>query len=769
MTKFSSSNKFHLSIKLALFAVLFLISGAAGLIYEIIWERILELYFGVTMTSITLIVAAYMAGLGLGSLIGGRLASRVKQTLMLYGIAEIAVGLFGAASLFLIQWIGQKSAGSSYPLVFVLSFALLLIPTFLMGMTLPLLTQGFVNRVETAGRVIGLLYGINTLGAALGALISGYFLIGWFGYTGTIAVAVAINILVGIIAIILSLRFQTESIEEGVKKKQEQITVAWKYGYLLTAAFLVGFIDLGFEMLWFRTLGLLNKNTAYNFPSILGIFLIGLALGGWLWGRKVDESKEPVNLFWKLQLGAGLVTAFSFLLVWGAIHFDPLQPWLRTVFYQLQQPISPYIVINMDVAYSRRELLTGLLTYFLPIIIIVLPASIMMGGGLPVLDRIAIHSPSVSGQRVGDIHLANILGSVLGSIVISFVFLNYFGTEITLQILLLLSLTFLLLTPGALRVLNNQKPYLILPAALVITILFLPQRGQFYKTLFERATQESVSVIESGDSVVALNINQKNQAPTWLWIGGVQNSYFPSDGRYERTAMTCAAASHPKRILIIGLGGGHTTYFATKLPNVKEIVVIELLPNIGPFVNAHVTRVQELFKDPRLKYIIDDGRRYLYAHPDEKFDMISIDPLNSFTAGHNNLYSAEAMALYQKHLTDNGVLCGWVNEEHILPNTAAHVFPVVEHFREFIVAGNHPLTFDRPYMDSIVKEYLNSTGIIPKSAADTMNPIKILHRHLRNHDQILAQEINTPILTDMNPWLEYYYFHAPIIKGFTNP
>jgi hypothetical protein len=395
---------------------------------------------------------------------------------------------------------------------------------------------------------------------------------------------------------------------------------------------------------------------------------------------------------------------------------------------------------------------------------------------------------------VGDIHLANILGSVLGTVTISFVFLPLFGTELTLKILLLLGFAFLFLTPNAWKPVV-AKPHVIarsdatkqsylfirrllrfvpkgrgqarndiiwIPALLLVMILILPWKGQFYKTLYEKATGQSAIVTESGDTVLALNVNPANQSATWLWIGGVQNSYFPSDGRYERSALTCAAASQPKRILVVGLGGGHTAYFMSQLPNVEEIVIVELMEELGVLLEEHVDIDRALFADPRVHYIVDDGRRYLYANPGETFDLISIDPLNSFTAGHNNLYSIEAMKLYQSHLTEKGVLCGWVNEEHILPNTAAQVFPHVEHFREFIVAGNQPIEYDRVYMENAAENYLSAEGVIPAYIADTLTPAKILHRHLRHREGILEQEKDAPVLTDMTPWLEYYLLRAPI-------
>jgi len=158
----------------------------------------------------------------------------------------------------------------------------------------------------------------------------------------------------------------------------------------LLSAFLVGFIDMGFEMLWFCLLGIFNKHTAYNFPSILFIFLIALALGGWFWGGKVDRIKDPVRLFLKLQIAVGIATALSFLIMWALINLPQLQPWFQENFNQFQQPVSPFIRVGEELVFSRRIFLSGLLQYFLPILIMVLPAGLLMGGGLPVLDRIAI-------------------------------------------------------------------------------------------------------------------------------------------------------------------------------------------------------------------------------------------------------------------------------------------------------------------------------------------------------------------------------------------
>ena len=431
--------------RLVFFSILFLGSGAAGLIYQIVWERLLELYFGVTLTAITLIVAAYMAGLGLGSLYGGRIAEKQKHALLLYGLLELGIGIFGFFSPVLILNIGQATAGSPYWLVFILSFLLLLIPTFLMGMTLPLLSQAFIHRVETSGQIIGILYGINTIGAAVGTLAAGYILIGAFGFDGSINFAFALNSVIGLLAVLASRqKAETSPAPKGNSALQQKLDSRWGYLRILSASFLVGFIGLGYEMLWIRVLSIVNKNTVYGFPSILFVFLVGLAVGGYVWGRQADRSPRIERLFWKVEIGVGLIAALTFFLFWLSLRQNWSFNWLGD-FWQMQKPLPPMVDVDGSLVFSRRVLLNSLAHYFLPILVLVLPSSFLMGGGLPILDRIAINSPEVAGRRIGDIHLANIIGAVFGSLTISFLLLPMIGSELTLKVLVLLSFVFPLL------------------------------------------------------------------------------------------------------------------------------------------------------------------------------------------------------------------------------------------------------------------------------------------------------------------------------------
>jgi predicted membrane-bound spermidine synthase len=761
------ANKFNRSTQLTFFSVLLLISGAAGLIYEVIWERLLEIYFGVTMTSITLIVSAFLAGLGLGSLFGGRIAQRLKSPLFTYGLLEIGIGLFGLSSPMLIGWIGRTTAGSPYLLVFMISFAFLLLPTFLMGMTLPLLTQALIDQVETSGRVIGILYGINTLGAAFGCLIAGYILIDKFGFVGASLVAVIANVSIGLLAIALSRVADDENRERSENLATRGPPYApvnyWRYQDILFASFMVGFIGLGFEMLWFRVLHILNKNTSYGFPSLLFVFLIGLALGGYYWGNRADRSPDIEKLFWQVEVGAGIVASLALLSIWILLQFNISFPGLNH-FWDMQRPASAYVQVEDIFLFSRLQALRSLLSYFTPILLVVFPAGFILGGGLPILDKIAINSPAVAGRKVGDIHLANIAGSVFGSLVISFWMLPTLGSERTHKLLVLLGLTFPILY--SIRRTNRLFPNLqsapVIFASLTL-LVFLPGKGQLYQQLFETAVGAGAITHESGDSVLAITMDAESK-PAWLWIGGETNSFYPPDGTYESRGALCAGASQPSRALIIGMGGGVAARFFQTIPGLNEIIIVELMKDLGTLLDNHVDIVRPVFNDPRIRYIVDDGRRYLYAHPDQKFDMIFIDPLRWYSSGHNNLYSLEAMQLYQSHLTENGVFCAYVDQTHSIPFTIAQVFPNVDQFSfRMVIASQQQIEYDFTYMKSITQNYIQVMGDSLKPGTEkTIQPESLLREITRDRDQILKDEKTSLVLMDLDPVLEYYFLTPPV-------
>ena len=276
----------------------------------------------------------------------------------------------------------------------------------------------------------------------------------------------------------------------------------------------------------------------------------------------------------------------------------------------MQQPATPFVESGGEFVFSRRQALLSLANYFLPIVLMVLPASILLGGGLPVLDRIAITSPAVAGRRVGDIHLANIAGSVLGSLVISFLFLPALGSEGTHRALVLLGFAFPALYHLKRRIRPDTASAVLLLFSIALTFL-LPLKGQFYDRLISIGSGYPAVSLETRETVLALTFDPATQAPNWLWIGGETNSFYPSNGVYEQRGLVCAAASQPQRVLIIGMGGGVAARFFQSIRSIDEIVVVELMQGLDGILEEHVPFTRPVFADPRIKYIVDDGRRYL--------------------------------------------------------------------------------------------------------------------------------------------------------------
>jgi spermidine synthase len=218
--------------------------------------------------------------------------------------------------------------------------------------------------------------------------------------------------------------------------------------------------------------------------------------------------------------------------------------------------------------------------------------------------------------------------------------------------------------------------------------------------------------------------------------------------------------------LIIGMGGGVAARFFQTIPDIQEIVIVELMTDLGDLLYDNVELTRPVFDDPRIRYIADDGRRYLYAHPNDKFDIIFADPLRWYSSGHNNLYSLEAMQLYQAHLTENGVFCAYVDQPHALPFTIAQVFPEADQFAfRTVIASNQQIQYNLTYMESIKQNYVTDMSNILKPGTEKKLSLKyLLSEFLRDREQIISDEKESPILSDLKPELEYYFFNPPIKK-----
>ena len=386
---------------------LFVASGAAGLIYQVVWSRELVLVFGNTTQAVATIVTAFMAGLGFGSLAGGRLADTSLRPLRLYGLVELAVAAMAALLPFAFTGLAELYRGVWPSLVerpgqlagvrFGLAVAAVAPATFLMGMTLPLLTRYLVRTLDEAGARLGELYAANTIGAMVGTLLGGFVLIELVGLHLTSYLAVALNLAAGLGALLLSRRWEsgpeagaTAARRERPARPQVPREFLPRRRAVLAATFVSGFVSLALEVLWTRMLAEGTGSSIYIFTTILAIFLFGIALGSFLYRRLSRPEGERLGTLGLCLAGVGVLAQATVVLGSGTVGQVPFV--VRTV-------------------------------------VVLLPATILMGYAFPLAGRLATPSAEAAGGSVGLLYAANTGGSILGSFGAAFVLAGTLGTN----------------------------------------------------------------------------------------------------------------------------------------------------------------------------------------------------------------------------------------------------------------------------------------------------------------------------------------------------
>ncbi len=303
-------DKAHRHSDSVLFSVLFLCSGMPALIYQIVWQRVLFSIYGVNSQSVAVVVTAFMLGLGIGSLAGGRLSARFpRRAILIFGIAELCVAAFGLFSLRIFEWAAVHTAGANLPSVIFFSLLLLLIPTILMGATLPLLVEHLVLHTNRVGPSVSTLYFANTFGSAIACYFCATFLLRDFGQSGSVGIAACLNALVGGTAYLYSRR-EKENIQTTSPSAQNSAAVSITAAMLLAG--LSGFIALGFEIAWFRVFALASSDRAPAFALLLSTYLAGIAAGSYL-SEKATAQRSPetvLRVVGILLILAGAISAY---------------------------------------------------------------------------------------------------------------------------------------------------------------------------------------------------------------------------------------------------------------------------------------------------------------------------------------------------------------------------------------------------------------------------------------------------------------------------
>src|SRR5689334_1914632 len=407
-----------------LYSILFFLSGATGLIYELLWVRVLYQSFGSTIQSVTTVVAAYMGGLGLGAWALGRVADRSQKPAVLYGKLEIAIGVFGIISplvLGLDAWIylgtaGGVAAGSAASVAprFGLAALVLLIPTTLMGGTLPVLTRALMG--DDRGLLkpsLGRLYGLNTLGAMIGTALAGFFLIEFVGVRASLWATAALNLAIGVMAIRFGRRQEavaaSGSSNETLDRPRPPSTALHRLALILLA--LTAFASLLDEIAWTRVLIMVVGGSTYAFTLILLVFLLGIGLGSIIVARR---SAPRLDTAANAALAQGITGIGAALLF---VFFGFLPSYIIAVFQ------------IADLSAAARLFLMGV-----AVGAVVLIPAIGMGMTFPLLADLTAREREARGADVGAAYALNTIGSILGAVLTGFVLIAALGTQTTLRL-----------------------------------------------------------------------------------------------------------------------------------------------------------------------------------------------------------------------------------------------------------------------------------------------------------------------------------------------
>ena len=414
-------------------AFIFFFSGFASLMYQIAWQRLLTLHYGVGTISITLIVSVYMFGLGVGALAGGALAERIRDKLTLYFVIQLLLALFGFVSVPFLGFIGEHTAGSSYVLSLWYMGLFLIVPTTLMGMTLPLLTKIFNGYAKAFLSTVSYLYFLNTVGAACGALFASYLFISFFGLHAAVYCAAAIDMVLA--ALILRARF----LPVPEANHQQELHLPHQAGFegllgrlAYPVVFITGFLAIGYELVWLRVIGVLVKASPYAFSTVVAVYLVGLGVGSFgvtrLWQRRSVVGTR--DLFFMLQFLVGLYVATAFIGYYYLTSFTPLGGITRASFSSLLHP-SFVLPSVLSVKQFLHDIFVLFDVLFWPFVFVFVP-TVLMGASFPLIAYLSQVEEGKEGKTVGLAYFFNIGGNVFGGILTGFFLLPVMGTSSTL-------------------------------------------------------------------------------------------------------------------------------------------------------------------------------------------------------------------------------------------------------------------------------------------------------------------------------------------------
>ncbi|MCO4745920.1 MAG: fused MFS/spermidine synthase [Proteobacteria bacterium] len=740
----------------SIYAVFFA-SGVASLMCEVAWFKQLGLSLGGNTVTASVVIACFFGGLATGSLLVGSRSDKWARPLRMYGLLELALGVvsFGTTQLLAAwpSWVGwfrpfmSLDSATALPVKVLLALGAMLPATILMGATLPILARYLVRAKTDLAEKIGFLYGLNTLGAAVGAAAMGLVLIGSFGVLTAASMASLLYIAIGVVALWLA-RDEAVLPVEAAGAVDAEPSAADRQAMTLLAVFAAsGFLALGYEVLWFRLLMYSAANTVYSFSTMLSTYLLGLVAGSFACARWLAPHKDKLLAnFARVQLGIAVAALVSLGVA------------------------SQSKVILHYLGYSPLRA-GGMVPLVITTLLVLLPPTTLIGLSFPLASELTVQRLSRLGSRVALLYALNTYGGVLGSLVAGFVLLPLLGAQSAFTLLALGNLALfavLYATQNELRSVPGLRREAGLTAATCLVILLAYGPG-YLRESQSRYDGEVLVYKETDDATFVVLKYEDEHAGTFqsVVVNGTSYANNRPEGRRYMSLLAhlpMLLMPEPEETVVICVGTGTTIGAASIHDRKKRVWAVDITRHIFGFAPYFVPVNHSFHTNPAVEMVASDGRHFLQVS-DTRFDVLTFEPPPPVEAGVVNLYSQEFYELADARLDSDAVVAQWIpfhqgfEEIHrMLIRTMMEVYPHVSlwvpgNYEGIIIGSHHPLQIDHEALrlrmeEADVKEDLRKVGV--ESVDD------LLATFISADEDLAAFVGDAAVVTDDRPRVEHF-------------
>ncbi len=742
----------------SLLLLAFFLSGVSGLVYQIVWVRMLTRYLGSTTAATATVLCVFMGGLAVGAFIGGKIADRVRARLLGYAVLEIGIALSALLSSFAIMAVlgGYYVAlydtfGRSYLYLttvrVLFSMMCLLLPTVLMGATLPILVAFVSHHRSHFQHGLGRLYSVNTFGAVLGVLITGFFLVGNIGESSSLLVAALLNLIAACVAYMLQARSSTGTdISQTPSHVGGEALVPVAYPRVIrfwsrTTIFVSGFTALSYEIIWTRLLLLPLKTSIYAFSFMLALFLVGIAFGSWLSTRFSISRERPVSTFAAIEVLIGFLTALGMLVF--------------SFFGQMSKGFT-------------REFYFGIVTC----VLMVLPVAVAFGWQFPVAVRCCISDSTAPGKETGAAYFANTLGAILGSVAAAFILIPVLGTAMAMVILgllnILLGFILFIVSPDAER---GRLPWVAGFLSCCFAFMAFGVGNPYETIMRERVFQylgpnaQMYAFYEgvTGTTVPAGSL--EHPLARHLFVNGIGMTLLVSETKLM-AHLPLALVEDPERVLVVCFGMGTTVRSASRFSTEEiHIDAVDIAPRVYDCFQYFHSDAEEIMSLPNVDLHTEDGRNFLLVHSN-LYDVITIDPSPPIhSAGTVNLYTREFLELCKLRIQEEGVVCLWLppgpaSELLMVMRTFVNVFPGASlwggltHPGFYLIGGHRSFGQTHKSIEALAKQ-LSEIQDLSEWDHRLKNENLLRQLYLMGPTAFSNLTQNSPEVTDDHPYTEF--------------